>query len=117
MPPKYVIINDFDAPQPNMVCQWVEGVGYCYLDRTRLKPRYDGMVGTEASEVGAFGFCWEEKADGIVAFHRTDLGSVAVYRDGEYRRWCDSRDEFDHRQLTRADVKAKRSPRSPRHDR
>ena len=44
--PKYVIVNEYDAPEPRMVCQWVPGVGYCYMDRTHGKSRYDGMTGS-----------------------------------------------------------------------
>lgn len=83
--PRYAIINDVDAPQPDMVVQFVRGRGYCYLDRT--KARFDGMHGEEATDIRAFGFSWAENPDGTVSFYRNDVEPTATYRDGEPRQW------------------------------
>lgn len=95
---KYVIMNDTDAPQPNMVCQWVEGVGYCYLDRTNNKPRHDGMRGSEATPVTTFGVGWVE-GKGMVQFYVTHP-SFARYPDGMPRRWQSDVREFSWPILT-----------------
>lgn len=101
-PPKYVIINDIDAPQPNLVCQWVPGTGYCYLDRRDAKPRHDGMIGTEATPVEAFGWAIAEDEDGgsWVRFYRTERPSTATYRDGEPRQWQHRGDYFEYKRLS-----------------
>lgn len=102
--PRYVIINDTDRPEPAMVCQWIPGVGYCYLDRGRGKPGFDGMVGAEATSLEAFGFVWAENRNGTVTFYRSDRPSIATYRDGEPRRWQNRADSFEFRKLRRSDV-------------
>lgn len=38
---RYVVMNDIDAPTPYMVCQWVDGIGYCYMDRRFHKSDHD----------------------------------------------------------------------------
>lgn len=86
-PPKYVIINDIDAPSFPMVCQFVPHVGYCYLDRTGTKPRYDGMTGREATAVEDFGIAWTDNDDGTVSFYVSDRAPTATYTDGAPRRW------------------------------
>jgi hypothetical protein len=83
---RYVIVSDADAPTPAMVCQWVDGVGYCYLDRRRNKPDHDGMQGDRATPIEAFGFSWNETASGIVSFWSSGR-CTAKYSDGESRRW------------------------------
>ena len=100
-PPPYVILNDIDAPEPRMVCQWVPGIGYCYLDRTRGKPRHDGMSGTEATPLDVFGWTWAEDEDGgsWVRFYRTDRPSTAIYPDGVPRRWQHESDYFEFKRL------------------
>lgn len=108
-PPKYVIINDCDAPEPAMVCQWVPGVGYCYLDRTRNKPSFDGMVGEHATPVNTFGIIVHEGTDGIVTFRATGK-SFARYPDGEPRRWQSSLPEFTHKRLLKKNVRKRRKP-------
>ncbi len=105
-PPKYVIVSEADAPHPDMVCQWVPGVGYCYLDRTSNKTRHDGMAGTEATPVEAFSIDWVE-SDRIVVFYKTDKPPTATYRDGLPRRWHSSFHLFVRRRLTAKDVKKK----------
>lgn len=95
----YVIINDTDAPEPRMVCQRVPGVGYCYLDRSRGKPDFDGMQGAEATPVEAFGFVWADNSDGAVTFYRVDRPITATYRDGEPRCWQHAADSFEFRKL------------------
>ena len=97
--PKYVIINDCDAPQPAMVCQLVKGIGYCYLDRRGTKPEHDGMTGTEATSVEAFGFRWAEDPDGMVRFYLSDQPVTATYSDGEPRRWQSRDYGFEFRVL------------------
>ncbi len=95
----YVIINDCDQPCPNMVCQWVEGVGYCYLDRSRNKPDFDGMEGTEAIPIEDFGFVWAHNANGTVSFYRTDRPITATYSDGMPRTWQHWNDSFEFQRL------------------
>jgi len=116
-PARYVIINEIDAPEPRMVCQWVPGLGYCYLDRSRNKPSHDGMSGVEATSVEAFGFAWTDNPDGTVSFYRSERAVTATYRDGEPRRWQNSADSFEWPRLTRAKSakSAKRARRMPAH--
>jgi hypothetical protein len=96
---KYVIINDTDAPEPRMVCQWVPGVGYCYLDRSGTKPDHDGMQGIEATPIEAFGFSYAEDSDGFVRFYRADRPVTATYQDGEPRRWQSRVNGFEYRRI------------------
>jgi hypothetical protein len=103
--PLYAIINDTDAPEPRMVCQWMPGVGYCYLDRGRGKPDFDGMPGAKATSVEEFGFVCADNADGTVSFYRSDRPVTATYDDGEPRQWQHHRDSFEFRKLTARDVK------------
>ena len=100
-PARYVIINDIDAPEPRMVCQWLPGVGYCYLDRSRGKPRHDGMMGREATPIEAFGWTWAEDEDNgsWSRFYRTDKPSTATYWDGLPRRWQHDGDYFEFKRL------------------
>ncbi len=102
----YVIINDTDQPCPNMVCQWIEGVGYCYLDRRGTKPDHDGMRGLEATPVEAFGFVWTNNRDRTVSFYRATIPVTATYSDGEPRQWQHRADSFEFQRLTRARVRA-----------
>lgn len=102
--PKYVIINDYDAPQPSMVCGWVPGVGYCYLERLGTKPSHDGMKGAEATPIEAFGFEWAEDTDGWVRFYQAERPVTATYRDGEPRQWQSRKTFFEFRQLKPAVV-------------
>ena len=95
--PKYVIINEFDAPAPQMVCQWVPNVGYCYLDRS--KARFDGMDGRRATDIGAFGFSWVEYGKGMVRFSQT-RPVTATYEDGAPRRWQSPEREFKYSRVT-----------------
>jgi hypothetical protein len=100
-PPKYVIINDTDAPEPKMVCQWMPDVGYCYLDRTNGKRRHDGMIGSEAVSIEAFGWTWSEEKDNgelLVKFMRTNK-STATYPDGVPRDWQHHADSFEFKTL------------------
>lgn len=105
--PRYVIINDIDAPQPNMVAQYVTGTGYCYLDRRNA--RFDGMRGHEAIDVRKFGFSWVEDTDGVVRFYRNELAPTATYSDGESRRWKASGDFFEW-PMIKAKARVARSP-------
>ncbi len=90
----YVIISDADCPEPAMVCQWVAGIGYCYLDRSWVgKTRHDGMQGKEATPIEAFGFTWTTNEDGIVEFNKTG-SEYAEYSDGKPRRWQSSIQSF-----------------------
>lgn len=109
-PARYVIINEIDAPEPRMVCQWVPGIGYCYLDRRGTKPDHDGMIGAEATPVEAFGFAWAENPDGTVSFYRSERPVTATYRDGVPRRWQHHADSFEFRRLTAGARRAKRMP-------
>lgn len=110
--PKYVIINDCDAPQPRMVCQWIPGVGYCYMDRRDHKSDFDGMSGAEATPVESFGFVWVEDTDGYVRFYLADNPPhpvTATYRDGKPRRWQDRQEFFEWRQLKPGAIKVRKS--------
>lgn len=104
----YVIVSPFDAPQPDMVCQWVRGVGYCYLDRRGTKPDFDGMRGAEATSIDAFGFAWTDNPDGTVSFYRSERPATAVYPDGQPRSWQHRSHSFEWRRLTAGVVAAKR---------
>lgn len=95
--PKYAIINDTDAPHPNMVVQWVPNVGYCYMNRTLS--RHDGMQGSEATDIRAFGFSWAEDPDGVTRFYRNTLDPTATYSDGEPRLWQPRSDFFEWRMI------------------
>lgn len=90
-----------------MVCQWVPGVGYCYLDRTGNKPSFDGMKGEEATPINTFGILVHEAKDGIITFQVTGK-SFARYPDGQPRRWQSSAPQFTHQRLTE---KGTRKPR------
>ena len=90
--PKYAIVSEFDAPTISLVCQWVPGIGYCYLDRR--KKQYDGMAGHKATSIEAFGFVWSETPDGTVQFSRSEAPATATYRDGAPRRWQSLSDSF-----------------------
>ena len=107
--PKYVIINDFDAPEPAMVSQWVPGIGYCYLDRRNGKLRHDGMNGTAATPIEAFGFTWAENRDGTVSFYQTDRPVTATYSDGEPRRWQSRATSFEFQQLKAGAIQRERA--------
>ncbi len=104
---KYVIINDCDAPQPRMVCQWVPGVGYCYLDRRQNKSAYDGMYGDAATPMEAFGFICRDDPDGTVSFYLSGEQPTATYKDGQPRRWQSHATAFQRRRLTLSVVKEK----------
>jgi hypothetical protein len=107
--PRYVILNDYDAPQPGMVCQWVPRIGYCYMDRRGNKADFDGMRGTEATPVEAFGFRWAEDRDGMTRFYLSDIPPTASYRDGEPRRWQSSVESFEWRTLKGGAVATKKA--------
>ena len=104
---RYVIINETDAPEPAMVCQWVPGCGYCYLDRKPPKPAYDGMQGDEATPLEAFGFVCRDGPDGTVRFFLSGEVATATYRDGKPRRWQSHATAFHRRRLTLGVVKMK----------
>lgn len=97
---KYVIIDDIDAPEPRMVCQWVPHIGYCYMDRRNNKADFDGMSGGEATPIEAFGFSVTEDRDGMVRFYRSDKPGTATYSDGEPRRWQSYISFFEYKKLT-----------------
>lgn len=110
----YVIINDCDLPSPNLVAQWVPGVGYCYLDRRGTKPDHDGMQGLRCTPVEAFGFVWTDNPDGTVSFYRSERPVTATYRDGRPRRWQHDADSFEFRRLVPA-ARARKAKRMPAH--
>lgn len=94
--PKFAIINYTDAPQPDMVCQFMPGIGYCYLDRK--KASYDGMISADVTSVDEFGFVWTINRDGTVSFYRSSP-SFATYHDGKPRQWQGTDDSFEFRRL------------------
>lgn len=100
--PRYVIINDTDAPEPRMVCQWVPRIGYCYMDRSRNKADFDGMRGDRSTPIEAFGFSVAEDADGMVRFYQSDRPVTATYYDGKPRKWQSYQTFFEWRQLKAA---------------
>tara|TARA_R110000868_G_scaffold129099_3_gene337564 strand:+ start:4324 stop:4656 length:333 start_codon:yes stop_codon:yes gene_type:complete len=106
--PKYVIIDDVDCPEPAMVAQWVPNTGYCYMDRIRNKPSFDGMVGSLATPLQTFGITWTE-TDEIVTF-RSGGKSFARYPDGMPRRWQSEVEEWRRPILTRGHVRRKKVP-------
>lgn len=85
--PRYGILNETDAPHHRMVVQHVPGRGYCYMDRT--KARFDGMSGSEVTDVREFGVAVNENKDGATTFYLNTLPVTAKYRDGVPRRWQD----------------------------
>jgi hypothetical protein len=107
---RYVIINDCDAPEPRMVCQYVPGIGYCYLDRRNNKPDFDGMRGVEATPIEAFSIVWTDNSDGTVSFYQSDRPIIATYRDGEPRRWQSRSTGFEYRQLKAAAIRQAKEP-------
>lgn len=90
-----------------MVCQWVPGVGYCYLDRRHNKPDFDGMNGAEATPMEAFGFVCRDDPDGTVSFFLSGDPATATYHDGKPRRWQSHSTAFQRRRLTLGVVKQK----------
>lgn len=98
--PKFAIVNDIDAPQPSLVCQWVPGVGYCYLDRRAGKANHDGMHPTKPTPIEAFGFNVTQD-EGRVRFQLLDdLEVTATYADGRPRRWQSRVTSFSYALLT-----------------
>ena len=96
MKARFVIINTTDAPEPNNVAEWIEGVGYCYMvrggKRHSHKKNFDGMQpGRETTPLDAFGIaaCVREND----AVFSTVVLSTATYTDGKPRRW-QGRDDF-----------------------
>lgn len=107
MRPKYVIISEYDAPRSFMVCQWVGGIGYCYLDRSNpVKKAFDGLGGSHATSVRAFGWEWAEDTDGYVRFYRTDAPPSATYSDLEPRPWQGGESFFEFPMLRRIGSRA-----------
>lgn len=95
--PRFVIINDSDAPAPHMVCQLTK-IGYCYMDRYSARRRhvksYDGMrPGPTTTSMEDFGFEISERR-GVVYFRKTSE-SRATYRDGQSRHWQSCEEEFE----------------------
>lgn len=102
-PPKYAIINDADKPEPNLVVEYVEGVGYCYMTRSLApyKMRYDGMgPRPSTTSMKAFGFDIVER-EFQVDFAMV-LPSTATYPDGSPRQWQSHLTAFS---LPRVDLK------------
>lgn len=95
-----------------MVCQWVPGIGYCYMDRRNNKADFDGMQGDEATPIEAFGLAWTDKSDGTVDFYPSGRPVTATYYDGRPRRWQSRKTEFEHVQLKSGVIRqAKELPR------
>ncbi len=87
--PRFVIVNTYDAPCRRRVCEWVEGVGYCYCARS-LEPHlkeFDGMMPRDPTPIEAFGFTVAIRGSEAM-FDRTGE-STAVYEDGKPRNWQD----------------------------
>jgi hypothetical protein len=107
--PRFAIINTCDAPCRRHVCQWIDGLGYCYMAR-ELEPhlkRYDGMKPSMPTPIEAFGFS-VESSHREARFIRVGP-STATYEDGKPRKWQDA--AFDEI-FTLPLVKLKRRRRS-----
>lgn len=91
--PRFVIINDSDAPSRRNVAQWVDGVGYCYMARDEYPnlKEFDGMQPLNPTPIEDFGFAILPRMD-EVAFVRAGE-SVATYEDGKPRAWQDIRSQ------------------------
>lgn len=92
--PRFAIVNTCDGPYKRMVCEWVDGVGYCYMDRIHdesLK-KFDGMTPSRPTGMEVFGFriVVGEK---VAAFVQVSESS-ATYEDGKPRRWHDHHVDF-----------------------
>lgn len=88
-PPRFAIVNTTDAPSRTNVAEWVEGIGYCYMDRS-VKPNlkdFDGMMPMRPTPIEDFGFAVLVR-DGEAYFVRA-RESVATYEDGKMRHWQD----------------------------
>lgn len=93
--PRFAIVNDSDAPNKTMVAQYIDGLGYCYMDRhgeNKYKRRYDGMQARRPTSMEDFGF-EVEALEFQVNFQRTGP-SRAVYNDGRPREWQDRNVKF-----------------------
>lgn len=89
MNPRFAIINTCDAPQRRMVCEYLDGVGYCYMARA-MEPHlkmYDGMNPERPTSLEDFGFDIEI-SNNEALFRRTRTW-VATYEDGMPRKWQD----------------------------
>ena len=91
-PPRFAIVNTLDGPCRNMICEWVNGIGYCYMRRSvavHLKC-YDGMKPTRPTSIEDFGF--EILVDEFAReAHFIRRGrSVATYEDGSHLDWQDT---------------------------
>lgn len=106
-PPRFVIVNTCDCPQPTLIAQYVEGVGYCYMNQNedKHKARFNGMMPSRPTPIADFGFDIEEYGDEIR--FRQVRESVATYEDGKPRKWQSWQKEFSLR-LVKLPVKAKR---------
>lgn len=105
LPPRYVIVSDCDQPAPNMICQWVPGIGYCYLDRTGSKPGHDGMNADGVTSVEQFGISWADNSDGTVSFFPSGKPVTATYHDGKARKWQSKATSFCREQIAPAAVR------------
>ena len=92
--PRFAIINTCDGPYKRMVCEWVEGFGYCYMNRLIDKSlkRFDGMTPKRPTSMEDFGFS-VIVGEKVAAFCQT-AASSATYEDGQPRRWHDNSTNF-----------------------
>jgi hypothetical protein len=97
---RYVILNDTDCPERKMVCQFVDGIGYCYLNRDPILARHDGMVSYRPTPMADFGFAVTDMPDGIVKFSQVS-SPCATYEDGAPRRWQGRATEFEFDMLVK----------------
>lgn len=89
---RFVIVNEFDRPSERMVAEWIDGIGYCYLNRELSK--YDGMRPSNPTPVQDFGVAAVIK-DGVAHFSQI-RHSLATYRDGRTRQW-QGVEQFTHK--------------------
>lgn len=92
-PPRFAIINTTDQPSRRMLCEFIPGIGYCYMSRHEFPylKEYDGMGASRPTAIETFGFS-AEVGRAEVVFTRTGE-STATYEDGEHRSWQEMRTE------------------------
>jgi hypothetical protein len=95
---RFVIINDIDAPCRRLVAEYIEGVGYCYMNRKDKHLRkFDGMHPRRPTDITDFGFD-VDISNGKAVFKRV-RESIATYPDGQNRKWQSSEkfgDSFEY---------------------
>lgn len=108
-PPKYAIINTTDAPKKDLIVEYINSVGYCYMARKYMpyKMAFDGMSARRPTAIEDFGFTVIERE------YQTDFErhgpSIATYEDGKIRDWQDiySGSRFSLPRVELSDIRSK----------